>query len=761
MPPLLPGEPTNVSRSSIVSRGRLLASGLLPRGAILLSVLTFSGYLMGLVRDRAFARSFGAGGDLDAYNAAFVLPELALDVLVAGGLIAPFVPLFTGLRAAALEDARAFGRTILTWAVIVMSVASALLFVLAPQTIDLIVPGFQAGQRDLYVNLFRLMCVTPVIFAASIVLGEILVAEQKFVWYGLAPLMYNGGIVAGTLLLAPTYGIYAAAGGALAGALAHLGIRLVGIYRTPFRPRPRFSLRGKGIGEFARLMVPKMVSQPIEPLTFLFFTALASTLEPGSVSSLSFARNFESVPVSLIGMSFAIAAFPILSDQFARGDRRGFIRTFGTNFASITAITVVGSIVLFFISATIIRILLGGGAFDEVAVARTAGILAVFAFAVPLESLTHLLSRAIYATHNTLLPTVASVAGFAMTVVVAQALAPTIGLTAIPAGFAAGMALKVGLLAVALGPRVAIIGRPGSSGAGRILPMPQRVLGRGVAAAVLVVVAAGTIYATNAAIGSGASLTVVPQVTPWARVNPLPTAGSDPGAAPGGSPGIPGVVPSPSPSGPSATLTPDPALSPTPKAGPFSMDLYQAGDYVGEFEDTWCVSAAVQTSMNIMDAGADVTRATQARIVALVKKLSAAKDGGAEPEGWAAALRQLGYGNYEVSVQDSVKAAIHVAVRQIRLTGRPAGLMVWYGAHSWVVSGFAATADPAFTDAFTVTSVRIEDVWYPRYSTIWGYSDPPDTSVKVSALPRDFLPWRMKGSYPDKAWKYVIVIPTL
>ncbi len=71
---------------------------LLPRGAILLAVLTFGGYAMGLVRDRIFARTFGAGTELDAYNAAFVLPELALDVLVAGGLTAPFVPIFLGLR---------------------------------------------------------------------------------------------------------------------------------------------------------------------------------------------------------------------------------------------------------------------------------------------------------------------------------------------------------------------------------------------------------------------------------------------------------------------------------------------------------------------------------------------------------------------------------------------------------------------------------------------------------------------------------------
>ncbi len=92
-----------------IRRVRDLLQRALPGGALLLASLTFGGYLMGLVRDRIFARTFGAGPELDAYNAAFVLPELALDVLVAGGLVAPFVPIFTGLRAEAAEQARAFG----------------------------------------------------------------------------------------------------------------------------------------------------------------------------------------------------------------------------------------------------------------------------------------------------------------------------------------------------------------------------------------------------------------------------------------------------------------------------------------------------------------------------------------------------------------------------------------------------------------------------------------------------------------------------
>ena len=386
-----------------------------------------------------------------------------------------------------------------------MAVTAAILFVFAPQSVELIAPGFQGDQRQLYVDLFRLMCVTPIIFAGSIVLGEILVAEHRLVAYGTAPLLYNAGIVLGVLLLADRYGIFAAAIGAIIGALGHLAIRLVGIWRTPFRPKPRLNLRTRGLGEFGRLMVPKMISHPIEPLTFLFFTALASSLEPGSVSSVSFARNFMSVPVSVIGAAFAIAAFPLLSASFAAGDRRTFGRTFGRNLATITVLTIVAAVGLVVVGGLAIRILLGGGAFDEADIARTAGVLAVFALAIPLESMTHLLSRAVYATHNTLLPSIASVTGFVVTVVVAEALVGRLGILAIPASFAAGMGVKVAILGVVLVPRMARIGRPPAATpmahrAGRLgLSGPARArLGTAAGSAVLVGLVVVAVYAATA-----------------------------------------------------------------------------------------------------------------------------------------------------------------------------------------------------------------------------------------------------------------------
>jgi hypothetical protein len=240
------------------------------------------------------------------------------------------------------------------------------------------------------------------------------------------------------------------------------------------------------------------------------------------------------------------------------------------------------------------------------------------------------------------------------------------------------------------------------------------------------------------------------------------------GGGPGATTPLPSVAPARSsppslPPSPAAIASPSakPSPSPAPKPRPFSMDLYRANDFVGEKTAIWCLAAAVQTSINIMSPGADVSRETQLRLFNLTRSLAPAPDGAAEPEGWAKALTKLGFGGYKVSVHPSIRSAITAAAKAVRITGRPAGLMVWRGAHSWVMSGFTASADPALTDQFTVTAVRIEDVWYPRYSNIWGRSRPPDALVPVGKLSEDFKPWkRPQARYPAKDGRYVIVIPT-
>ena len=428
---------------------RPLADRFVPRGALILSVLVFGNYVLAYGRNLVFARTFGAGSELDAYYAAFIIPELTLGVLVASGLAAPFVPLFVGLKQEDERTAQAFGQTILTGAVVAMGLAAVVLFVLAPQTAAIIVPEFDAAGRELYVSLFRLMLLTPVIFAASTALGEVLIAERRFLYYGLAPGLYQVGIIVATLTLSDRLGIHAAAVGAVAGASLFLLIRIWGARLAGFRIRPRLEWRMPAIRTFLRLMLPKMVSQPTDQLTFLFFTAVASGLAAGSITVVNLARDFPSAWVSLIGVSFSLAAFPALSAAYAAGERRRFVSVLGSNAISVAVLTLIAAVGLIVFG----RLVLGlyrGGAFDESDLNATVAVLSIFAVAVPLESLTLLLSRAIYATRHTLMQVLATLLAFATTIGVTVALIPGVEILAIPIGFTAGMAAKAALLALVL-----------------------------------------------------------------------------------------------------------------------------------------------------------------------------------------------------------------------------------------------------------------------------------------------------------------------
>ena len=227
----------------MLTRSRALIARFLPPGAILLGVLTFAAYAAGLVRDRIFARTYGAGPELDAYNAAFVLPELAAR---RARRERPDRPVRAGLHDARPGQTPARGpgsrRPCSRSPSGVTSAMSLLLLFAAPSTIALIAPGFDAENQARYLDLFRLMLVTPIVFAASITLGEVLVAERRFLYYALAPILYNVGIVAGTVLFHDTLGISAAAVGAVIGSFLHLGIRAgrdpphIGAGPAPARP---------------------------------------------------------------------------------------------------------------------------------------------------------------------------------------------------------------------------------------------------------------------------------------------------------------------------------------------------------------------------------------------------------------------------------------------------------------------------------------------------------------------------------------------
>lgn len=290
---------------------------------------------------------------------------------------------------------------------------------------------------------------------------------------------------------------------------------------------------------------------------------------------------------------------------------------------------------------------------------------------------------------------------------------------------------------------------------------PTRRAGRPLAifaAAALAVAAAGLTLATAARqTGTVAAATGLPHAlssaVPPTPTRPTPRPTQAPTATPAPTP-TPTATPTPTPT-PTSTLTPAP--TPVPVT---AVNLYTDGDFVSQATKDQCVSAAMQIMLNVVNAEADTSKGTQAMLDRLATELSAARNGGTEPKGWAAGLEQLGAGGYEVLVAPTRGKAIERAVRAIRATGRPAGLLVWRGAHSWVLHGWEATADPAGPDPMTVTQLYVSDPWYPRISSIWGESRGPNARITPAQLEEDFLPWRRpSGRYPGMDGQYVVVVP--
>ena len=253
-------------------------------------------------------------------------------------------------------------------------------------------------------------------------------------------------------------------------------------------------------------------------------------------------------------------------------------------------------------------------------------------------------------------------------------------------------------------------------------------------------VEAGRASASGAASASAALDSRTPAATPTPIPTPVPTPGTTPL--------------------PVAEATP--AASPT--KAPFDMDIYRPGTFVSQMNRDYCMAGAVQNMINIIGPGIDVTTAKQQAIGNLIVSLTTRQDslnGGFGPGGWALTMPQLGAGKYELVVDQSFDKAMLDAALALARTSRPVGLLSWWGAHSWVMTGFRADADPLlFPDDFKLSGAYIVDPFYPRVSKIWGQTLGPDTFRNMADMAHNYIGWkRPEGRYPGRDGKWLLVIP--
>lgn len=379
--------------------------------AIIIGGLSLVSRLLGVVRDRILASSFGAGDALDVYYAAFRLPDTIYNLLVLGVISAGLIPVFSGLLArGGKKEAFVLTSRMLNIILILVVIFCGISFLFAPQLIALITPGFPAEKTELVVRLSRVMFLSPIFLAISAIFSSILQSLKKFLIYALAPLFYNFGIIFGALVLVPKMGIIGLAWGVVIGAFCHMLIQALPLKNAGWKWKPELGLRDKHVREVAKLMLPRTLSLGVSQINFFILTLFASTMTGGSLAVYNFSYNLQSFPLGVFGVSLGVAALPVLSEYAAKNKKKEFAKTFSATLRQTMFFIIPVAALTYVFRAQIVRLILGAGLFSWYDTRLTAGSLAIFCIALFAQGAYPLVIRAFYALKDTKTPLIAGVA---------------------------------------------------------------------------------------------------------------------------------------------------------------------------------------------------------------------------------------------------------------------------------------------------------------------------------------------------------------
>jgi putative peptidoglycan lipid II flippase len=413
--------------------------------AVALTFTSGLSYIFGFLRDKIFAYKFGASSTLDIYYASFTIPDLILAFFVTSSVGVAFIPIFTQLHQKEKLKSNLYIKDILFWLTSVITVCGIIIAIFIPHMVGWLVPGFDIAQQKLYVDFVRIMLLSPVIFSFSNVFGGVLVTTKDFFFYGIAPVFYNIGIIFGIFFLVPVLGLTGIAWGTIVGALLHMLVRFF-VFNTKSKlifQKPKFT---KEIKQTIQLSLPKSLQILTWQILLIWFIRLASNLEDGSITIYNIARNFQSMPVSLIGIAIALSTFSTLNHLASKNQYSKFSQLVKKKSILIILLTSLSALILAGISFILIKTLFGGGAFTDSAVNATASLLIIYTISIPLESLMHLLARAHYALGNTLIPSAINIFTILLTIFISWFFVKSIGIYIIPISFALGLVTQNGLL---------------------------------------------------------------------------------------------------------------------------------------------------------------------------------------------------------------------------------------------------------------------------------------------------------------------------
>jgi putative peptidoglycan lipid II flippase len=380
-------------------RGLQTAAYLLAGSALLSSLLA-------LCRDRLLAHTFGAGPTLDLYYAAFRIPDL---IFVGTGALVSVYVLIPELARRSDQDQKKYFDTIIAGFSLFACGVALLAMIFAPAILKILFPQIVAqGGLDTLSLMTRIILLQPILLGLSNILSAVTQSKSRYTLYSLSPLLYNLGIILGVALLYPMMGLMGLAWGVVLGAIMHVGVQIPSLVGDGFLTRmPR-------LGDIRALMdtifvsLPRALALSMNQIAFLGLVALAGVLAPGSISIFIFAFNLQAVPLSVIGASYSVAAFPTLAAALSRGQTQGFLDHIATAARYVFFWSIPATALIIALRAYLVRVVLGSGNFDWTDTRLTAAVFALFSISLVAQALTLLLIRGYYAAGRTFMPLLVS-----------------------------------------------------------------------------------------------------------------------------------------------------------------------------------------------------------------------------------------------------------------------------------------------------------------------------------------------------------------
>lgn len=378
--------------------------GGLHQAALFLALAAIGSKVLALLRDRFLAGTFGAGKSLDIYYASFILPDYLYTFLLFIASVWVLIPIFLEKISRSEEEGRNFLNEILTVFFLLTIVSASILFFLIPYLVPFITPGFSPADQLQVITLSRILLLSPFLLGLSNLISSVIQSLRRFLIYALAPIFYNIGIILGVLVFHRWWGLKGVVMGVLLGAFFHFFIQVPTLLKSGYLPRFTLRINLREIKNVVRISCARGLALTFNQFVLSVITALASMVGAGSIAVFNLALNLQTIPLTVIGASYSIAAFPALAQFHIKNEKEKFLEHIISASRHIIFWSLPLTVLFIVLRAQIVRVVLGTGAFSWADTRLTAASLALLSLAIAAQGLLFLLARGFYAAGRTKMP---------------------------------------------------------------------------------------------------------------------------------------------------------------------------------------------------------------------------------------------------------------------------------------------------------------------------------------------------------------------